>query len=478
MRDRHGRGRRGGRARRFIWVPIAIGIGLWAASAGADGEAIGPGAQRGIDDPAERMRSTELDNGLIVLTLEDHTTPVVSFQAWVKVGSVDETRFTGLAHLFEHMMFKGSKNLAEERHARLIEARGGRVNAFTSRDVTVYFEDVTADTLPLVIDLEAERFANLDISEATLASEREVVIEERRMRTEDNPNGRAFEALAALVWRANTYRRPVIGWREDLEQATVAACREFFDTFYSANNLVLSIVGDFDTEETLAHVKRAFGGLRRAEEIPRVPFRKPAQRGERREVVEFDVQSSILLAAWHAPATGHADGEALDVASQILSAGRSSRLYRSLVHDAQIALYADGGYWELQKAGLFFASAAARPGSSISRVEELFLAEIERIRTEGVTAAEVEKAKRQLEVDLVNGLATAHALSSRIARETLSFGRVRSLQERLDAILAVSPDDVQRVMQTYLRPDQLTVVHVVPPAKSALPAAGAARGTQ
>jgi zinc protease len=478
MRDRHGRERSGRRARRFSWVPLAIATGLLAANAGADGEAVGPGAQRAIEDPAARMQSTELANGLTVLTLEDHTTPVVSFQAWVEVGSVDETRFTGLAHLFEHMMFKGSRNLAEERHARLIEARGGRVNAFTSRDVTVYFEDVTADTLPLVIDLEAERFANLDISESTLTSEREVVIEERRMRTEDNPNGRAFEALAALAWRSNTYRRPVIGWREDLEQTTVAACREFFDTFYSANNLVLSIVGDFDTEETLAHVKKAFGGLRHADEIPRVPFRKPAQRGERREVVEFEVQSPILLASWHAPATGHADAEALDVASQILSAGRSSRLYRRLVHDEQIALYADGGYWELQQAGLFFASAAARPGSSISRVEELFLAEIERIRAEGVTADEVEKAKRQLEVTLVNGLATAHALASRIARETLSFGRVRSLQERLDAILAVGPEDVQRVMQTYLRPDQLTVVHVVPPAKPAPPAAAAERGSE
>lgn len=469
MRDRHGRG---GCARGVGQLArVLLALAVLAPCAAADGSASGEGVARAIEDPAARMRKTVLDNGLTVLTLEDHGTPVVSFQAWVKVGSVDETRFTGLAHLFEHMMFKGSKNLAEERHARLIEARGGRVNAFTSRDVTVYFEDVTSDTLPLVIELEAERFAHLDITEATLIDEREVVIEERRLRTEDNPNGRAFEALAALVWRSNTYRRPVIGWREDLEQLTVAACREFFDTFYAANNVVLSIVGDFDSEQTLAHVREAFGSLRRADEIPRVPFRKPAQRGERREVVEFEVQSPILLAAWHAPATGHADGEALDVASQILSAGRSSRLYRALVHEAEIALYADGGYWELQNAGLFFASAAARPGSSIEKVEELFMLEIKRIREEGVTAEEVAKAKRQLEVDLVNGLATAQALASRIARETLSFGRVRSLQERLDANQAVTAADVQRVMQTYLRPDQLSVVHVVSPPERPEPGA-------
>lgn len=470
MRDRHGR--RGGASRARQLAGLLLAFALLASHARADGSEPVEGVARAVEDPAARVQKTVLDNGLTLLTLEDHGTPVVSFQAWVKVGSADETRFTGLAHLFEHMMFKGSRNLAEERHARLIEARGGRVNAFTSRDVTVYFEDVTSDTLPLVIELEAERFANLEISEATLKSEREVVIEERRMRIEDNPNGRAFEALAALVWRSNTYRRPVIGWREDLEQLTVAACREFFDTFYAANNVVLAIVGDFESEQTIAHVRRAFGGLRRAAEIPRVPFREPAQRGERREVVEFQVESSILLAAWHAPATGHPDAEALDVASQILSAGRSSRLYRALVHEAEIAVYADGGYWELQKAGLFFASAAARPGSSIADVEELFLSEIERIRDEGVTQEEVAKAKRQLEVALVNSLATTHALASRIARETVSFGRVRSLQERLDATQAVTPDDVQRVMQRYLRPDQLTVVHVVPPPTPSQPAAG------
>lgn len=416
------------------------------------------------------VKEAVLDNGMEILMVERHESPTVTGGWLAHVGSVnEEVGATGIAHLFEHMMFKGSKNLAEERHARLIEARGGRVNAFTSRDVTVYFEDVTADSLPLVIDLEAERFANLDISEATLTSEREVVIEERRMRTEDNPNGRAFEALASLAWRSNTYRRPVIGWREDLEQATVEACREFFETFYSANNLVISIVGDFDTEATLAHLRKTFGRLRHAEEIPRVPFRRPSQRGARREIVEFEVQSPILLAAWHAPATGHTDAEALDVASQILSAGRSSRLYRALVHEAQIALYADGGYWELQQAGLFFASAAARPGSSIAKVEELFLAEISRIQEKGVTLEEVAKAKRQLEVDMVNGLGTAHALASRIARDVVSFGRVRPLQERLDKIQAVTAADVKRVMQTYLTSDQLTVVHVVspPPSRSA-----------
>jgi len=305
-------------------------------------------AETTLDDPARNVADTVLPNGLRVLTLEDHSTPVVSLQVWVRVGSKDESRYTGLAHLFEHMMFKGSKNIEPEAHARLVEARGGRVNAFTSRDVTVYFEDVTAESLPLVIDLEAERFANLVITEESLAPEREVVLEERRMRVEDNPSGLGFEALAALAWRANTYRWPVIGWPEDVQKVPAEVCREFFQAYYVPNNLVLVIVGDFDTETTLARVRSAFGGLVPVEPVPRNPVRRPEQNGERRSVVEFAVQAPLLFAAWHAPATGHPDAEALDVASQVLSAGRSSRLYRSLVYDAQAALYAQGGYWELQ----------------------------------------------------------------------------------------------------------------------------------
>jgi predicted Zn-dependent peptidase len=426
-----------------------------------------------LDDPARRLRADVLENGLSVITLEDHTTPTVSLQIWVKVGSADESRYTGLAHLFEHMMFKGSKNVEPEMHARYVEARGGRINAFTSQDVTVYFEDVTAESLPLVIDLEAERFANLDVSEKTLASERKVVLDERRMRSEDDPAGRGFDALLGLVWIAHPYRRPVIGWRSDVERATVEVCREFFDTYYVPNNMVMAIAGDFDTAETLARVRRAFGGLRAREPVPRNPTLEPPQSGERRSVVHFDVKSPILAAAWHAPRAGHEDAPALDVASTILSSGRSSRLYRALVYEREKALYAQGGYWELAQAGLFYAFAGARPDVPIGEVEELFFGEIDRIAREGVSDAEVEKAKRQLEVSLVDGLATSHALASRIGREWVTFGRVRSLSELLEGIDAVAADDVQKVVARYLQTDQRSVVHVVPPPAEGAAAAGA-----
>jgi len=420
-------------------------------------------ADVGISDPAESMFETRLDNGFRVVLLEDHRTPVVAVQLWVDAGSADESFHTGIAHLFEHMMFKGSENIGEEVHAQLINERGGRINAYTSRDVTVYHEDVTAESLPLVIDLEAERFLNLVIDDETLESEREVVLEERRLRTEDTPDGRGFEALAALVWQAHPYRWPVIGWRSDVEQVTVEACQRFFDTYYAANNLTLVIVGDFETEPTLAHIERAFGRLPSAPVLPRNPTTVVPQRGERRSDVYFDAQLPLLFAGWHTPPTGHEDGEALDVASQILSGGRSSRLYRSLVYEQEIALYAHGSYWEMTDAGMFYAAAGARPGVDLETLETAFMAEIAKVAEEGVSEEEVARAKRQMEVGLINRFATNHSMASRLGREIVAFGRVRPLSERIAAIRAVEREDVQRVVSTYLTSSGRNVVRVMPP---------------
>jgi predicted Zn-dependent peptidase len=436
---------------------LAFSLALAAACA------IGSASASALDDPAARAKVTTLENGLVVVTLEDTATPVVSFQMWVKVGSRDEAGYTGLAHLFEHMMFNGSKHIGPEEHAQLITARGGAINAYTSWDQTVYFDDVTRESLPLVIDLEHERLANLDISEASLDREKQVVVEERRLRSEDQPMGRAYEALLGLLWQALPYRTPVIGWKSDVEKATVEVCRRFFDTYYSPNNIVVAIAGDFDAAAALAHLERTFGQLPPAEVIPRNPTEEPEQRGERRATVLFDVRGPLLVAGWHAPATGHPDGEALDVLSQILSDGRSSRLYRSLVHEAEIALSASGGYWEMKDTGAFLAVAGVRPDKSIDEVERLFFAEIERAKREPVSEAELSKAKRQLEVLLVENLSTSHELAARLGADLTTFGRIRPLDERLARIRAVTADDVQRVARTYLVKEQRSVVHVVPP---------------
>ena len=423
-------------------------------------------ANPAIDDSALRTRQTKLDTGLTVLTLEDHTTPVVAFQRWVRVGSSDEARVTGLAHLFEHMMFKGSKNVPPEKHGQIVQSRGGRINAYTSPDVTVYTAEVPSEALPLVIALEAERLANLDISEKNLVSEREVVLEERRLRTEDQPGGLAHEALYALTFQALPYRWPVIGWRSDIENTTIEDCRNFFSTFYAPNNIVIAIVGDFDADAALEQIRESFGDLAPAAKIPRHRTREPRQRGMRRAQIHFDVRAPVLVTAWQTPPAGHPDIEALDVIGEILSGGRSSRVYRRLIHDEQIALSAHSGNSELAGAGIFGAYASVRPGESIDRVEASYLEEIARLRDEPVTAGELDKAKRQLEVAMVHSLTTNAAIAHRIGYDVTILGAIRPLEDRLAAIQAVDAADVQRVAQTYLTDEGRNVVHVVPPPDS------------
>ena len=413
-------------------------------------------------DPLAGLQVRTLSNGLTVLMLEDRTTPVVSFQIWVNAGSGDEARWTGLAHLFEHMMFRGSKHLGPEEHSRLIDERGGRWNAYTSRDVTVYFEDITAEHLPVVIALEAERFRNLIINAESLASEREVVMSERRWRSEDSPEGRATEQLLAQTFTAHPYRHPVVGWMSDLEQMTVEACREFFDTYYAANNLVVAVAGDINADATFALLQKHFGALHRAATLPRNPQQEPRQLGPRSATIEFDVAGPLLMLAWHAPPTGHADAEALDVLSLMLSKGRSSRLYRRLVYEDALALSARASYWEFQRAGIFNARVQVRPGASLERAEALLLKELARVRDTVPAEAEVARARRALEVLLLAGQGSAHALAARMGREWTSFGRVRPLEERLAKVRSVTPAMVQRVAQKYLRPEGRNTVRMLP----------------
>jgi predicted Zn-dependent peptidase len=431
-------------------------------------------AAAALDDPAAHARLTTLENGLRVVTLVDRTTPVVSYQTWVHVGSGDEARWTGLAHLFEHMMFRGSANVPGDLRDRLLRARGARGNAYTSNDVTVYFEDATAEHLPLLIELEADRFQHLVISPEVLDTERQVVLEERRMRSVDNPRGRLIEALLSLTFVAHPYRTPTVGWASDVEKVDAETCRAFFRTYYVPNNVVISIAGDFDADDALARIRRHYGAWRAGPPPPRNPTEEPAQRGERRAVVEVPVRAPLVGAAWHAPKEGHPDGPALDVLGEILSSGRTSRLQRKLVYEEQEALSAYGGYWALQHAGLFYAGAGVRPGKDPARAEALLFAELARLRDAPPSPRELEKAKRAFEVSLVRGLGTANALASRNAEDLLSFGRIRSLDERLAEIRAVSATDVQRVAASYLRPERRSVVHVLP---GEGPDDGAAAGT-
>jgi predicted Zn-dependent peptidase len=268
--------------------------------------------------------------------------------------------------------------------------------------------------------------------------------------------------LLSLAFQAHPYGRPVIGWASDIANSTVAACRQFFDAYYVPNNITLVIVGDFDTDEALEQIEQAFGPLPAAPDIPRNTTEEPLQDGGRSAVVHFDVRSPTLAYAWRAPGSGHADGEALDVLSQILSGGRSSRLYRRLIYSEQIALSAHGGFWEWADEGVFFAYASVRPGEPVDRAETLLLEEIARLRDSLVEASELEKAKRQIEVSMVKQLSTNRAVADRVGYDVTLLGGIRPLVDRLAAIRSVNAEDIQRVAREYLRSERRNVVHVIP----------------
>src|SRR6059036_1205905 len=220
---------------------------------------------------ADRVVAATLDNGLRVLLLEDHRSPIVSFQVWYRVGSRNEQRgATGIAHFLEHMMFKGTPSRGPKQFARLVEENGGQDNAFTSQDVTSYFVDIAADKLDLVIELEADRMQNLLLDAKQIASEREVVIEERRTRTEDDPGGFLGEEVSSIAFKAHPYGYPIIGWMEDLRRITPEEIRAFYKTYYNPNNAILVVVGDFKADEALGKIKARLGRVPRAPDPPPV----------------------------------------------------------------------------------------------------------------------------------------------------------------------------------------------------------------
>jgi predicted Zn-dependent peptidase len=302
------------------------------------------------------------------------------------------------------------------------------------------------------------------VTDEALRAERQVVMEERRLRSENDPEGMAFESLMALIYQAHPYRIPTVGWQSDLERVTAADCQAFWETYYAANNLVIAIAGDFDTAQALALIEQHFGSLRRAQVIPRNPQEEPEQDGERRAVAHFAVQAPIVLAGYPAPPTGHADSDALDVAAGVLATGRTSRLYRALVFDAPLALTPQAFYWELQRAGVFVAGATLRPGVDVAKAEAALYAQIAALAAAPPSAEELGRAKRALEVAWIGGQGTAHALASRVAQDYVAYGRIESLEEKLAAIERVTAQDVQRVVRQYLAPNKRSVVQVFPPA--------------
>jgi zinc protease len=415
---------------------------------------------------ADRVVASTLDNGLRVLLLEDHRSPIASFQVWYRVGSRDEQRgATGIAHFLEHLMFKGTPAHGPRQFARIVEENGGQDNAFTSQDVTSYYVDIAADKIDLVIDLEADRMQNLRLDPKEIASEREVVIEERRTRTEDDPGGFLGEEVGSIAFKAHPYGFPIIGWMEDIKRITPAEIRAFYKTYYVPNNAIVVAVGDFKTQAVMEKIQKTFGTIPRGKTPPPVLAVEPPQNGERRVVVTKEAELPIVYMAWHVPNDRSNDAPALEVLSTILSGGRASRLYRDLIYQRQLALDAGGDYsYFALDPNLFWFWATPMPGQKPETLEAELTKHIERLKTEPVTDEELARAKNQIESTFVFQEDSVHRRASLLARFELIGGYAQK-DTFLTKIRAVTAADLTRVANAWFAPDRKSVGVLLPKAK-------------
>jgi predicted Zn-dependent peptidase len=410
-----------------------------------------------------RVRAVTLPNGLRVRLLPESSTPTLSYYTFFQVGSRNERLgTTGISHLFEHMMFNGAAKYGPKEFDRVLESRGGHSNAYTSNDVTAYYEDFAADALETVVDLESDRMRSLRLTAESLEQEREVVKEERRLRTENSIFGLMEEQLEALVFLAHPYRWPVIGWMADIERITRDDCEGFFRTYYAPGNAAVYVVGDLDVDRTLALIERYYADIPAGPPPAPVPGGEPPQRGERRAAVRYPAQAPAILAGWRGPAAKSPDSSALDVLQVCLAVGESSRLRRKLVQDAEVAVSVSISWgWRIDP-GVFLAFVELAPGVPVAKAEALLWAELARVAERGVTSAEVARAKALLRSSVLHELATHHGVAHALGQAEALLGDWREAGRALDHYAKVGPRDVRRVAREYLDPSRRSVVHLEP----------------
>ena len=414
-----------------------------------------------LDVPPLALREQTLANGLHVVSLEDHASPTVSVQVWYRVGSKDDPeRRSGFAHLFEHLMFKSTLNLASEQFDRLTEDVGGMNNAFTSDDVTAYLEVVPANHLERLLWAEAERMSNLDVSQANFESERAVVQEEFRQSVLASPYGRFEYALQSESFTAHPYKRPTIGSIEDLQSASLVDVQAFHRTYYRPDNATLIVIGDFVPAQLDAWVAQYFSRIERpAGSVPRVTTVEPVRAADRRVVVRAaNVPLPAVGLTWLAPAGDSADVPALKVALAVLAGGEASRFYQALVYRQQLAQDVGFYYSENADAGVLVATAVLANGKQPAEAERALLAEIDHLRSAPITLAELQRAKTRLLTSALAARETNEGKGIAIGSALTQTGAVAAVNTELALLQRVTTEDVQRVLQSYVTARHKVVV--------------------
>jgi zinc protease len=407
---------------------------------------------------------TTLANGMQVVFLEDHSTAIVHAEIWYHVGSKNERPGrTGFAHLFEHMMFKGSKNVDPEGHPSWISSIGGQSNAYTTEDATVFWETVPAQYLPLVLWLEADRLATLRIDEDVFKTEREVVKEERRMRIDNQPYGRLNELIYDQAFTVHPYKHATIGSMKDLEAASIADVRDFFRTYYVPNNATLVLVGDFNTKEAQDLVTKYLGRVPKSDRpVPRDIPKEPPQTKERRVKLEESWPLPAVVVAHHITFDGDPDSYPLHIASKVLSDGQSSRIYRKLVYEKGIALAAFGGGNIIEDPNLFYAVAVVQPGHTPEEAIDGLIAELDRLRNEPITVAELQQAKNQFARDYIFSRESNKDKAMQLGHAVVIHNDIKTADGEFDIFMNITQADVQRVARKYFTPENRLVMTVMP----------------
>lgn len=413
---------------------------------------------------ATETREFILSNGMKVLLVEVPKAPVATVQVWYKVGSRNEVMGrAGLSHMLEHMMFKGTVKYPKGTFSRLIRKNGGVDNAFTSQDFTAYFENLAADRVELALEMEADRMQGLILDMKELTTEREVVKEERRLRTEDDPQGALVEALFAQAYLSHPYHWPVIGWFNDLDAMTLDDLQRHYDTYYSPNNATLIVVGDIKADSLLPAIKQLFEPIPRGPEPKPIATMEPEQKGERRFLLKRDAQVAFVMMGYRVPNFTSEDSYALDILDSILSHGKSSRLYQSLVYEQKSALAVGAEYSLLQTdPGLFYFYALVSPNQKPELVEEALNREIKRLQADPPTELELQRAKNQVEASHVFEQDSNFRRAMLLGQaESVSAGW-RKIDQFVERIRAVTAKDIQRVARQYLTEDNRTVGTLIP----------------
>ncbi len=444
-------------------LSVLLAVAAVLAPAGCDRPGAG-GASNGTSGGSEKLfdyRQITLDNGLRVVTLEDFSCPIVSVQVWYHVGSKDEQpNRQGYAHMFEHMMFKGTDRVGPKDHFGLINKTGGTLNAYTSFDRTVYHETLPVEQLELALWLESERMNFLKIDQEAFDTERNVVLEELRM-GENRPYGTLFKKIMGELFKEHPYRWRPIGNMADLRATSVANLRSFWTKYYVPNNAVLVIVGAVSHEKAQAQAKRYFGWVPRCADVPRVSIREPQWAGARTIVIDDEnapaAQSSLI---WRTVPLGHKDEPALDLLAEILGGGNSSRLYRELVADKQLAVEASASTWNLEHDGLFFADVTLADDADAEQILKIIKSHVRKIKNEGVSEGELTKARNQMLKSTVMRNLTINSKARILASAAVEKGDVSRANMVFEEIRAVTRQDIQAVARKYLRDDRVITLIV------------------